>query len=56
MKMFKRIENIVEDNIYTIKYLTEFEGDKKTEDNLNNNENMDIDDKKGNDNEINLVN
>ena len=56
MKMFKRIENIVEDNIYTIKYLTEIEGDKKTEDNLNNNENMDIDDKKGNDNEINMVN
>ena len=25
MKMFKGIENIVEDNIYTIKYLTEFE-------------------------------
>ena len=30
MKMFKGIENIVEDNIYTIKYLTEFE---KNEDN-----------------------
>jgi len=29
MKMFKGIVNIVEDNIYTIKYLTEFEGDKK---------------------------
>ena len=56
MKMFKGIENIVEDNIYTIKYLTEFEGDEKTEDNLNNNENMDIYDKKGNDNEINMVN
>ena len=31
MKIFKGIENIVEDNIYTIKYLTEFEGnDEKT--------------------------
>ena len=35
MKVFKGIENIVEDNIYTIKYLTEFEG----EDNKNNEEN-----------------
>ena len=60
MKMFKGIENIVEDNIYTIKYLTEFEGDEKTEDDVNNNENMDINDKKDNnnnsDNEINIVN
>ncbi len=58
MKMFKGIENIVEDNIYTIKYLTEFEGDEKTEDNANNDKNMDINDKKdiNNDNEINIVN
>ena len=28
MKIFKGIENIVEDNIYTIKYLTEFEGNE----------------------------
>ena len=53
MKMFKGIENIVEDNIYTIRYLTEFEGDEKAEDN---NENMDIDDKKDNNNEINIEN
>ena len=58
MKIFKGIENIVEDNIYTIKYLTEFEGDEKTEDNANNDKNMDINDKKdiNNDNEINIVN
>ena len=35
MKIFKGIENIVEDNIYTIKYLTEFEknGDNNKEEN-----------------------
>ena len=32
MKIFKGIENIVEDNIYTIKYLTEFEGNEETKD------------------------
>ena len=32
MKIFKGIENIVEDNIYTIKYLTEFEGNEDTKD------------------------
>ena len=54
-KMFKGIENIVEDNIYTIKYLTEFEGDEKSED--NNNENgMNIDENKVNDDEINIIN
>ena len=31
MKIFKGIENIVEDNIYTIKYLTEFEGNENEE-------------------------
>ena len=31
MKMFKGIVNIVEDNIYTIKYLTEFEGNENNE-------------------------
>ena len=60
MKMFKGIENIVEDNIYTIKYLTEFEGDEEAEDNIKNIDNMDIDDKKDNNNnsgnEINIVN
>ena len=33
MKVFKGIENIVEDNIYTIKYLTEFEGNEENEEN-----------------------
>ena len=58
MKIFKGIENIVEDNIYTIKYLTEFEGDEEAEDNIKNIDNMDIDDKKDNknDNEIKIVN
>ena len=32
MKVFKGIENIVEDNIYTIKYLTEFEGNEDSKD------------------------
>ena len=32
MKIFKGIENIVEDNIYTIKYLTEFEGNEDSKD------------------------
>ena len=36
MKIFKGIENIVEDNIYTIKYLTEFEGEDETGDNIDN--------------------
>ncbi len=33
VKVFKGIENIVEDNIYTIKYLTEFEGNEENEEN-----------------------
>ena len=39
MKIFKGIENIVEDNIYTIKYLTEFEGndEKINEDKMEDN-------------------
>ena len=36
MKIYKGIENIVEDNIYTIKYLTEFEGEDETGDNIDN--------------------
>ena len=55
-KMFKGIENIVEDNIYTIKYLTEFEGDEKSEDNSNNIDGMNIDENKINDDEINIIN
>jgi periodic tryptophan protein 2 len=55
-KMFKGIENIVEDNIYTIKYLTEFEGDEKSEDNSNNGNGMNIDENKVNDDEINIIN
>ena len=31
-KVFKGIQDIVEDNIYTIKYLTEFDDDKKEKD------------------------
>ena len=34
MKMFKGIVNIVEDNIYTIKYLTEFEGNENNEEDI----------------------
>ena len=36
MKIFKGIENVVEDNIYTIKYLTEFEGNEEKDNNNNN--------------------
>ena len=39
MKTFKGIENIVEDNIYTIKYLTEFEGNEENKDQDNNEKN-----------------
>ena len=57
-KMFRGIVNIVEDNIYTIKYLTEFEGNDETEDNLENKEDMIVEDKKDsendNDDEINI--
>ena len=41
MKVFKGIENIVEDNIYTIKYLTEFEGNEESKDKENNNKEKD---------------
>ena len=37
MKIFKGIENIVEDNIYTIKYLTEFEGNEESKDRIDEN-------------------
>ena len=55
-KMFKGIENIVEDNIYTIKYLTEFEGDETSDDNINNKNGIKIDGNKINDDEINIIN
>ena len=41
MKVFKGIENIVEDNIYTIKYLTEFEGNEESKDKENSNKEKD---------------
>ena len=37
MKVFKGLENIVEDNIYTIKYLTEFEGNEDSKELLEEN-------------------
>ena len=45
MKIFKGIENIVEDNIYTIKYLTEFEGNEDNKENGINTENNDEENK-----------
>ena len=45
MKVFKGIENIVEDNIYTIKYLTEFEGNEDNKENGINTENNDEENK-----------
>ena len=57
MKIFKGIENIVEDNIYTIKYLTEFEGEDDNKDNIGDNSEDDkIKDKKDNDNDIEMIN
>ena len=57
MKMFKGIVNIVEDNIYTIKYLTEFEGEDDNKDNIEDNSEDDkIKDKKDNDNDIEMIN
>ena len=57
MKMFKGIVNIVEDNIYTIKYLTEFEGEDDNKDNIGDNSEGDkIKDKKDNDNDIEMIN
>ena len=57
MKMFKGIVNIVEDNIYTIKYLTEFEGEDDNKDNIGDNSEDDkIKDKKDNDNDIEMIN
>ena len=57
MKMFKGIVNIVEDNIYTIKYLTEFEGEDDNKDNIGDNSKDDkIKDKKDNDNDIEMIN
>ena len=57
MKMFKGIVNIVEDNIYTIKYLTEFEGEDDNKDNIGDNSKDDkIKDKKYNDNDIEMIN
>ena len=59
MKMFKGIVNIVEDNIYTIKYLTEFEGEDDNKDNFGDNSKDDkIKDKKDNDNDndIEMIN
>ena len=57
MKMFKGIVNIVEDNIYTIKYLTEFEGEDDNKDNIeDNSEDAKIKDKKDNDNDIEMIN
>ena len=57
MKMFKGIVNIVEDNIYTIKYLTEFEGEDDNKDNSGDNSEDDkIKDKKDNDNDIEMIN
>ena len=57
MKMFKGIVNIVEDNIYTIKYLTEFEGEDDNKDNIEDNSEDDkIKDKKNNDNDIEMIN
>ena len=56
MKMFKGIVNIVEDNIYTIKYLTEFEGEDDNKDNIEDNSEDDkIKDKKDNDNDIEMI-
>ena len=46
MKVFKGIENIVEDNIYTIKYLTEFEGNEDNKENGINTENNDEEENK----------
>ena len=46
MKIFKGIENIVEDNIYTIKYLTEFEGNEDNKENGINTENNDEEENK----------
>ena len=59
MKMFKGIVNIVEDNIYTIKYLTELEGEDDNKDNIEDNSEDDkIKDKKDNDNDndIEMIN
>jgi len=57
MKMFKGIVNIVEDNIFTIKYLTEFEGEDDNKDNIGDNSEDDkIKDKKDNDNDIEMIN
>ena len=46
MKVFKGIENLVEDNIYTIKYLTEFEGNEESKDKENSNKEKDEEENK----------